>query len=89
MSRKVTRVVFQDFNVVIPGIGTFNGELPPKTIFTADLKPKNKSIDNLHMTEGQNGVDVSIGHHHLTIPFANCKVWFWENTEEYTPKKVK
>lgn len=89
MHRKVTRVVFQDFNVVIQGIGTFQGELPPKQSFTADLKPKTKHMDNLHMVEGINGVDVTINNSHFTIPFANCKVWFWEPLEEASPKKSK
>lgn len=70
--RKVIRVLFHDVNVVVPGIGTFQGELPSKA----------KMIPGLEMTEGANGVEISAAGILAIIPYANCKVYFADKATE-------
>lgn len=79
MHKKVSRVVFHDVNVVVPSVGTFQTELPSKT----------KDIKDLSMVEGENGIEVTVGSFNATIPFANCKIWFWETSSNAYEAPIK
>lgn len=81
MKRTVTRAKLHDLQVVVPGIGSLEKDLPPR----------NKTLDMV-MEEGLSGVELIIKGVQgvIVIPYANVQVYFTAPEAVVVPEaKVK